>query len=114
MVDLIQVVGGESCLLILVAVAPLEQSHRRHRRKQPGQFRHFRHIRLLPEDRLLGIESARHEIQRHVEEFFRRCSAVEQRRHGMVIRDEIKRLALVLKLDGGPHHAEVVSEVKAS
>jgi hypothetical protein len=30
----------------------------------------------------------------------------------MVIRDEVEGFALFLKLDGGPHHPEVVTDVK--
>jgi hypothetical protein len=30
----------------------------------------------------------------------------------MIIGDEIKRLAFVLQLDGGPHHPEIISEMQ--
>ena len=30
----------------------------------------------------------------------------------MIIRDEIERLAFFLQLDGGPHHAKIISEVQ--
>ena len=45
-------------------------------------------------------------------EFLRRSVRVEQRGHRVIIRDEIKRLAFFLKLDGGPHHPEIISEVQ--
>ena len=37
---------------------------------------------------------------------------VEERRHGMVVGDEVERFAPVLKLDCRPHHAEVVADVE--
>jgi hypothetical protein len=32
----------------------------------------------------------------------------------MIIRDEIKRLALFLKFDGGFHHPEIISEMQGA
>ena len=81
-------------------------------RQNPGQLGDFRHIGLLEEDRLLRIQSASQKIQRHIERVLPPLLGIEQRRHRMIIGDEIKRLALLLQLDGRPHHPEIISEMQ--
>ena len=91
---------------------PFEQSHRRDRGKQPRQFGHLRHVGLAEENGPFRVKAAREKIQRHVQSVFAPFRGVEQRRHRMIIRDEIERLALFLQLDGGPHHPEIISEMQ--
>ena len=59
-----------------------------------------------------GSKPAGEKIQRHVQGIFAPLRRVEQRGHGMVVGDEIKRLAFFLQLDGGPHHPEIISEMQ--
>ena len=97
---------------ILVAVATLEQPHRRERRQQPSQLAHLRHIALAEEHRLGRVEPAREKIQRNVECVFTPFAGVEHRRHRVIVRDKIIRLALLLQLDRRMHHAEVVANMQ--
>jgi hypothetical protein len=67
---------------------------------------------LLPEDGFFRIQATSHEIQRNFQGVFPALIGIDQRRHGMIIGDEIIRLALFLKVDRGSHHSEVVSDVQ--
>ena len=97
---------------IFVTVGAFEQAHRRHRREQPGQFGHFWHVGLLEKHSLLRVESAREEIECHLERVPAPFRGVEQRRHRVIVRDEIKRLAFFLQFDGRLHHSEIISEMQ--
>ena len=107
------VIGGKAAGdLVLVTGAALQQAHGRDGGQHPRQFRDFRHVGLAEQQRLARVQAAGQEIQRHVQ-----CSAasfggVHQGGHGMVISDEVKRLALLLQFDGGLHHAEIIPQVQ--
>src|SRR5258707_9386567 len=97
---------------VFVTVRAFEQTHRSDGREQPRKFRDFRNVGLLEENGFFWVKAAREKIQRHVQSVFATFIRVEERGHGMIIRNEIKRLALFLKLDGGAHHPEVISEMQ--
>ena len=75
--------------LVLVGMGALEQSHGRHRGQDPGEFADFRQIRLAVEDGALGVDDG----------------------HGVVVGDEVDRLALFLELDVLADGAEIVADV---
>ena len=93
-------------------MAALQQPHRRDGAQHPGQLGHLRHVGLPEEHRPLRVEAAGEEIQRHVERVLAALGGVDQRGHRVIIGDEIERLALLLQLDGGLHHPEVIAEMQ--
>ena len=97
---------------VLVTVAPFQQAHRRDGGENPGKLRHLRHIGLPEQKRPFRVQTAGQKIQRHVPRVAPPLLRVEERRHRMIIGDEIKGLALLLQLDGRLHHAKVVSQVQ--
>ena len=89
-----------------------QQRHRRERGENPREFTDFRHVGLAKENGFFRVKATREKIQRHRQRIFPPLLRVEQRRHRMIVRDEIKRLALILKRNGGLHHPKVISEVQ--
>jgi hypothetical protein len=104
--------GDASGDLVFVARAALEQTHRRERRQHPRQFGDFGNVGLFEENGFLRIKTTGEKVEGDVERIFPALRGIEQRRHGMIIGDEIKRLAFVLQLDGRPHHPEIISEMQ--
>ena len=98
--------------LVLVAVTTPQQAHWRDRRKHPRELGDFSHVGLPPKNAAGGIEAAREEIQRDIERELPALRGVRERRHRVVVRDEIERLALLLELDGGQHRPEVVAQMQ--
>src|SRR2546430_8331681 len=90
----------------------IELSIMHHGLHQTYQLGHFRHVVMFEEHRLLRVESAREEVKRHLKRVLAAFPGVEQRRHRVIIRDEIKRLPFLLKLDGRLHHPEIVSQMQ--
>jgi len=69
----------------------------------------------LPEERrALGVQAAGEKIQGHVEGILPALRGIKERGHGMVVGDEIQGLAPGLQFNGGPHHAEIISEVQGA
>ena len=97
---------------IFVTGAALQQAHRSNRRQHPGQLRHFRHIRLAKENRLLRIQPAGQEIQRHIQRIGAALLGIEQRSHRVIIGDEIKGLPFFLQFNGWPHHPKIIPDVQ--
>ena len=95
-VDRTHVTVGELGHLVLVAVAALEQAHGSHRAQEPSQFGVLRRVRLLPEHATIGIEPGRQPIEGHIQGVLPTLRRIGQRRHGMVVGDEIVSLALIL------------------
>ena len=93
-------------------MSALQQSHRRYGAENPGQLSYLRHIGLAEERGPLRIKSAGEEIERHPARIFAQGLRIAQAREGMIIGDEVKRLALSLERDGGPHHAKIVADVE--
>ncbi len=98
--------------LVLVGMAPFQQAQRRHVRQQPGQFVHLRQIALAVKRGPFGIQPAGQEVQRHVPGALAQGLGVRHRRQPVVVRDEQKGLALLLQLQGRPHHPEIVPDVQ--
>ncbi len=59
-----------------------------------------------------GIKSARQKIERDAAAVFPQRVRIMQTGERMIIRDKVKRFALGLQRDRGPHHAEVISDVQ--
>jgi len=67
---------------------------------------------LAEENGPFRVEAAREKIQRHIQRVLAPFLRVEQRRHGMVVRNEIERLTLFLELEGRAHHPEIIAEMQ--
>ena len=90
----------------------LEQPHRRERAEQPGEFADLGHIALAVEDALFRIESAGEQVERDVECVLSALLGVGQRRHRVIVRDEIESVTAGLQFDGWPHHAKIIADVE--
>ncbi len=97
---------------ILVTGGTLQQAHRGNGAEHPGQFRHLRHVGLAEENCFVGVETAGQEIQRHVQRILPALGGIKQGGHRVIIGDEIESLAVVLQLDCGAHHAEIIAKVE--
>ena len=100
--------------LVFEGVPLFQQAHGGECGEEPGEFGDFGDIRLAEENGFLGIEAAGEEIQSDIPGILAPLGGVEEGGHGMVIGDEVQRLALVLQLNGRPHHPEIVSEVQGA
>ena len=108
-------VGAESLAeLVLVTVAPFQQTHRRERAQHPGQLRDLGHVRLAEKRGLFRVEPAGQKIQRHLEGVFSPLFRVEERSHRVVIGDEIVGFPALLPFDGRLHHAEIIAQMQSA
>ena len=98
--------------LVLVGVGPLEQPHRTHCRENPRQFVDFGHIGLAENGGLGWVEPASKQVDGKVLDVAAQRFCITHTGHRMIVSDEVKRLALVLQLDGWQHGAKVVANVK--
>ena len=99
--------------LVLVAVAALEEAHRREAGEVPRELLHLRHVALAVDDRLRGVKPAGEVVERHLARRRAELRTVPNRGHGVEIRDEHEHvLALRLKVEHGLHGAEVVAPVQ--
>jgi hypothetical protein len=106
----IDALGG----LVLVAVRALEQAHGRERADQPGEFADLGDVALAPEDGLGGVEAAGQPVEGDALGVGAALPGVGQRRHRVVVGDEVVGVAAGLQLDGRAHGAEVVADVKGA
>ena len=90
----------------------LEQPHRAHRRENPRQFVDFGHIRLAENGCLGWVEPASKQVDGKVLDVAAQRVCISHAGHRMIVSDEVKRLALVLQLNGWQHGAKVVANVK--
>ena len=59
-----------------------------------------------------GVEAAGEEVKGHIEGVLTPFGRINQRGHRMVIGDEIERLPLLLKLNRGLHHTEIIAQMQ--
>ena len=98
--------------LVLVGMAALQQPHRRHVDSSQVSSVTSGHIALPVKSRAFRIQPAGQKIQRHIHGRLAQHFGIATLCQGMVVRDEQKRLALLLELQGRLHHAEVVADVQ--
>ena len=100
---------------VLVGHAAREQAHRRAGHQQPIKFGDLGHVGLHEERRAVGIEPQGQQIGGGVERVLPKLLAVADRRQGVQVGDEIKRLlGLILQFDVLPNRAEIVAPVKTT
>ena len=98
--------------VVFVGVAVFQHRHRRQAGEKPGQLGHQRHVTLAEEHGLRRVESAGEKVERHAQRVLTQGRRIVHGGEGVVVRDEIIRLAALLPLDRGAHHAEVVPEMR--
>ena len=98
--------------LVFEAVGALEQPHGRERAEHPGKFADLGHVTLAPEDAFGGIEPAGEPIESDAEGIVTAELGVGERRHRVVVGDEIEALVVALGSDGRLHRAKVVAQMK--
>ena len=97
---------------VLVTGAAFEEAHGGQRCQKPGKFGDFGDIGLAEEEGFFWVEAAGEEIERDVHCIAAAFGGVEERRHRMVVGDEIEGFAFVLQFDGRLHHPEIVAHVQ--
>ena len=97
---------------VFIGVRAFEQPLRRNGRQNPGQLRDLRYIALFEERSAFGIETGRKKIDRNTPDVFAENVRVAHTGQRVIIGNEIKRFALILKRDSGPHHAEIIADVQ--
>src|SRR5205823_3052911 len=70
------------------------------------------HIALQKKCRLIGVQSAGEEIERHPPAVFAQSDWIAQTGEGVVIGDKVERFALFLQGDRRPHHAKVIADMQ--
>ena len=98
--------------LVLVAVATLQETHRRQTRKIPSELLNLRNIALTIHDRLLRVETAGEIVKRHVTRRLTKRNAVANRRHCVEIRDKHEVFALLLKVEHRLHRTKIVTPME--
>ena len=98
--------------LVLIRMASFQKPHARNGGKKPGQLGDFRHITLPIDHRPLGVQTARQVVQSHIGCIRAKLIPIGHRGQRMIVRNEKKRVALLLQLNGRLHHSEEVADVQ--
>src|SRR5688572_26671180 len=93
-------------------MAFFQEAHGCESGKQPGKFGNLWHVRLPKEYGFLRVKAAREKIEGNIKGVSAAFRGIKQGCHGMIVGDEVKRLAPFLQLDSGFHHPKIIPKVK--
>ncbi len=106
-------VGGQAFrLFILVGVTLFQKVHRCHSHEEPRELGDLRHVRLAEEGRPLRIEAQGEIRQCHLAGVVLQYLRVVDRREGVQIGNEVKRLLVILQVDVLTDGTEVVAPMR--